>query len=43
MALIPVLKELLNTYQPMIEQAAQSIAIWFENEENINSLVSTTK
>lgn len=39
MALIPVIKELIDEYQPVIEQAAESLALWFSNKENIDSLI----
>ena len=39
-ALIPVLKDLLTTYQPIIEQTWESIKLWVQNEQNINNVTT---
>ncbi len=43
LAIIPVFKELLVEFQPIIEKTAESTRLWFENKDNIAKVTNTIK
>lgn len=40
-ALLPAFHEIIKTIQPIIEKVAESIKLWFENEQNVKKLTDT--
>lgn len=42
-ALLPAFHEIIKTIQPIIEKVAESIKLWFENEQNVKKLTDTFK
>lgn len=42
-ALLPAFHEIIQTLQPIIEKTAESIKLWFENEQNVRKLTDTFK